>query len=260
VGRVLLFISLVIPLLEAQNARPVITLMPIEGIDAEEGRLVESLIRSYLSEYGDVRAPGENTFTAETLDSRRNYTITANVTTEGENRVLVIFIDAGAPETANTYTHPYRSTGELALELRSLLETAFTPVREDGEVRAEPLSEIRILGSWRGEPGISMIRLYRGGQGTVIFSSGARMTLYYSIADNVLTLRQVSPNADRYYYPLPYEQARILSEEAEPMVWELRLYGGGSVLRGLKYITVYRAGENRAVPETREVEWIRGPR
>jgi hypothetical protein len=173
-----------------------------------------------------------------------------------------MFIENGTSGRANTYTRPYRGAGELALTLRSVLETAFAPVREEGDAQAEVLSENRLIGSWRGEPGIVMIRLYRGGRGTAVFSSGARMTLSYTIEDGLLTLRQVSPNSEGYYYPLPYEQARLLSEEAGPMIWEFRLYGGGSVLRGLKYATVYRAGEGEAalIPEIQEVEWTRGPR
>jgi hypothetical protein len=144
-----------------------------------------------------------------------------------------------------------------------MLEAAFI-LPADGRpdpVPAENITESRIMGSWKGESGIEMIRLYRGGRGMAVFSSGAQMALSYAIEDNVLTVRQVSPNSERYYYPLPYETARALSAGAEPMIWELRLYGRGSVLRGFKTVTgFHRDGdETELVPEIRAVEWTKGP-
>jgi hypothetical protein len=90
-----------------------------------------------------------------------------------------------------------------------------------------------------------------------IFSSGAQMSLSYEIKDNALLIRQVSPNSERYYYPLPYETARQLSAGAQPMTWELRLYGRGSLLRGTKSAPALRDGE--LVTETGDVEWTKGP-
>jgi hypothetical protein len=131
--------------------------------------------------------------------------------------------------------------------------------------------EESIVGTWRGEPGIAMVRLRRGGQGIAVFSSGAQMNLLYSIEDNALTVVQDSPNTERYYQrqgassvTLPYLVARRLADEAKPMRWELSLYEKGTVLKGLKTVSVIRYDLGRILEITHgtieEVEWMRAGR
>jgi hypothetical protein len=63
------------------------------------------------------------------------------------------------------------------------------------------------------------------------------MSIRYQIQDNTLYIVQHSPNSERYYHPVPYSIARQLVELAEPMSWELKLFGGGASLRGQKTAT-----------------------
>ncbi|MDR1899668.1 MAG: hypothetical protein LBQ55_06650, partial [Treponema sp.] len=108
-------------------------------------------------------------------------------------------------------------------------------------------------------------RLQRGGRGVAVFSSGAQMVLSWVIDNNTLRIQQISPNSERFYHPLPYETARQAAEGSEPMVWELSLFEGGTVLRGLRINTALRLEGNRVVEfipngDIRKVEWTRAAR
>jgi hypothetical protein len=88
------------------------------------------------------------------------------------------------------------------------------------------------------------------------------MVLSYVIENNVLKITQVSPNSERFYYPLPQETARQLAAGAEPMSWELSLYQQGTMLAGVRLSTAVRMEGNQAVEllpggDVREVIWTR---
>jgi hypothetical protein len=255
---VLIFMGLILSGLGAQNNKPVIRLMPFSmaGIGADEEHLLDSLIRSYLSDFGEVIG-----YFSNTDDLFSNYTVSGSLRIEEDGYILDMDVGNTATGEVKSYSYSYKSAGELALKARSMLESVFItlPERQQDPVEAETINESRITGSWKGEAGIEMIRLYRGGRGMAIFSSGAQMALSYTVENNTLIIGQVSPNSERYYYPLSYERARILSESAAPMVWELRLFRQGSVLSGRKVTTGFSADGNELIPETRDVEWTRGP-
>jgi hypothetical protein len=174
--------------------------------------------------------------------------------------------NTGTGENAS-FTMTGKSIGELALKARSLVAAAFSVEQERSPFREEPpldLKEATVLGTWRGEPGIEMIRFQRMGRGIAIFSSGAQMALSWGIEDNILKVKQLSPNADRYYHPLPYAVALRLAEKAEPMIWELRLYDNGNILRGLKTFTGVRSERESLIEliprEMQNVEWVKAGR
>jgi hypothetical protein len=176
-------------------------------------------------------------------------------------------------DLSNTYTgetiqfsSTHRTTSELALKTRSLVQLAMESSRPGGEdagetEEAEALSENLVIGRWRGDAGIEMVRLQGGGTGLAIFSSGAQMNIRYQIQDNTLYIVQISPNSERYYHPVPYGIARQLVELAEPMSWEFRLFGGGMSLRGQKTATaVEYSGEtivNLHQGTVRDAEWTK---
>jgi hypothetical protein len=269
----LIFIGAFCFRLPAQT-RPVIKILPfsIEGIGADEGLLLESLIHSYLADIGEVinyfpmKADSfvENQSVIDSWTKIPNYTVSGSVHLDKDNRVLRMDVGDMAAGTVNSYSYSYKSAGELALKTRSMLENAFpaekSPERRQNIPLPENINENRVMGSWRGETGIEMVRLHRGGRGTAVFSSGAQMALAYVIENNTLKVRQVSPNSDRYYHPLPQETAKKIAAGAEPMTWELKLYERGSALRGLKSFTGLRT-ENDSTElvqgETLEIEWIR---
>jgi hypothetical protein len=275
----ILFAALILAPLGAQENKPVIKLNPlfIEGIGIEESRLIESLIQSYLSDMGEVinyfdaaLDPNSLSNSGNALDSWTripDYTVTGTIHMERDSRIFALeFLNTRTGQTWS-FTSIYKSTGELALKARSILESAFAAgdfgAEKKPEAVPEPVSEGRIVGTWRGEPGIEMIRLQRGGRGVAVFSSGAQMVLSYSIEGNTLRVWQVSPNSERFYYPQPYEIAKELAAGAEPMNWELSLYRGGTVLGGVKITTGVQFEGGALVKllpggDIREVEWTRG--
>jgi hypothetical protein len=266
-------------LLEAQENKPVIKLNPlfIEGIGIEESRLIESLIQSYLSDIGEVINYFDASLQADPFAGAGNaldswtripdYTVTGTIHLERDSHIFALELLNTRTGQTWSFTSIYKSTGELILKARSILESAFAAggagERVKPERLPEPISESRIVGTWRGETGIEMIRLQQGGRGVAIFSSGAQMVLSYIIEGDTLRIWQVSPNSERFYYPLPYEAARELAAGAEPMAWELSLYRGGTALGGLKIATGVQFDGNRVVQllpggDVREVEWTRG--
>jgi hypothetical protein len=274
-----LFTVLFLPVLEAQENKPIIKLNPlfIEGIGAEESRLIESLIQSYLSDIGEVVNYFDAALAPELLETAGNsfdswnqipdYTVTGTIHLERDSRIFLLELLNTRTGKTYSFTSIYKTTGELVLKARSILETAFAAggfeAGEKPEALPGPISEGQIVGTWRGEEGIEMIRLQRGGRGVAVFSSGAQMVLSYVIEDKTLRVWQVSPNSEWFYYPLPYEAARALAAGAEPMAWELSLYSAGTVLGGIKIATGVQLEGNQVLKllpggDIREVEWIRG--
>jgi hypothetical protein len=245
-----------------QEYKPLIEFVPLafQGIETEEARIIESLIRSYLADRGGVITGGG----PAARDFVPDYSISGRVSLERDGWVFVLTIAKSASGERIDYTSVHKTTGELVLRAKSLVETAFSEGVETAfpvENRAEPLTERGILGTWWGDPGIEMIHLYRNGRGTAILSSGALMRLEYVIEDDVLKVIQSSPNMERFYHPLPYKVARQLAAEAEPMRWELLLFNGGTLLRGIKIATEVRYREEAILEllpgSARDAEWTR---
>lgn len=245
-------------LLRAQDVKPVVSIhgLTAEGLGAEEGRIIETLIASYVSALDLVISEDAET------DQNSDYTLSGRIALERDNRILTLEIRKKQTGETNSYTSVYKNTGEMVLALRSMIESAFTGRRETApEEAAELLAEGKIAGTWRGDAGIEVIRLQQGGKGFAIFSSGARMELRYVIENNTLRVSQSSPNAEWFYHPVPYGVAKALVISAEPMRWELALYRKGTVLRGIKITTAVRYERDEVLEllpgSAREAEWIR---
>ncbi|MDR2110095.1 MAG: hypothetical protein LBP32_02170 [Spirochaetaceae bacterium] len=266
-GRLVFLASgLLIPrFMDGQEPKPVIALVPFEtrGLSPGEGRIIESLIRSYITDLGDrfflLDTAGEG-------GPPPDYIISGSVSLEEDGRVLMLSIREGGTGKTVYAASTYKSAGELALRAKSLVETAFLSRAEDysQEERAEPMTEAAVAGTWRGDRGIELVHLRRDGGGVAIFSSGARMRLRYVIEDNTLKVIQNSPNTERFYHPVPYGVARRLVEEADPMRWELLLFNNGALLRGIKVTTGARYEGDRVLellPHTAEsAEWVKAGR
>ena len=245
----------------SQEQKPLIQLNPffIEGMGFEESRFIESLLRSYLSDMGVLDG---SSFASRAPD----YTITGNIRLAQDGHIFLLEITDTRTGERYSVTSVHKSTGELALKARSVLESAFSAGGMETEKKSaspsEQLHENLVVGIWKGEAGIEMVRLQHGGRGVAIFSSGAQMVLSYIIENNILKIQQISPNQERFYYPLPQETARQIAASAEPVSWELSLYQQGSVLSGIKLSTGIRL-ENGIVVEllpagdVREVVWTK---
>jgi hypothetical protein len=273
----------------AQDEKPVIRVesFTFEGLRPQESQIIKTLFLSYLNSLGTIiypadddpgTAPGERAgiFEPENIP---HFTFSARVVFDRDFRHLAVTVGNLRSGEISSFNATYRTTGELVLRARAFMESVLvfgipapgtaSLIMENtaggmegrGEIRSESLDERRIAGTWRGDHGIEMVRLQGGGRGMAIFSSGAQMELIYTIADNTLFITQNSANQERFYHPLPYQVAKILAVQADPMRWEFLLYDNGATLRGI-YITTTARYEGEQVLElipnsARESGWTR---
>jgi hypothetical protein len=276
----------------AQTGKPFVLVSPlvIEGLSVDEARIVETLIYSYINNLGEIFMSGESVEEVDVSSNEQDgripdYTFSGSVTQTADGLLLTLEIGGVGTGERASLKSSYKTTGELALNARSMVEAVFVgrvPAIVSGSVgggmkegspserpdEGERLTEGGLVGAWKGEPGIAIIRLRRGGQGIAVFSSGAQMNLLYSIENNTLYVVQNSPNKEGYYQrqetsskPLPYLVIKRLSEEAKPIRWELLLYDNGTVLRGIKKSSVIRNELEKRLEishgTVQDVEWIR---
>jgi len=245
----------------AQEARPVIRFTPfVSQVSVEETRFIESLIQSYISDAGELIFSYDDIpldaylsgggFLPGSWNKTPDYVLSGSIYLERKIRIFTLEIRNTHTNEITKTTTEHKTAGDLVLRSRSLVENIIKfPViseKESTAVNETPriITENSIAGTWRGEPGIEIIRLQSGGRGTAFFSSGAQMNLSYAIEGNTLKIWQNSPNTERFYYPNPPEIAKLLSERAEPMRWEFMLYSGGNRLRGIKISTEIRVLQN----------------
>jgi hypothetical protein len=276
-------LTLGLAFVEADDSKPVIKLMPFtsQGIGIEEARFIESLIQSYITDIGEVILYFDTSVSAlSPLNSAEepvlmgmdyvhppDYILSGSINIDQDNRVLALEIQKTQTGETSLYVSVHKTTSELALKARSLVETVFTaPVEAatPNEAPPEAASEGKLLGTWRGDTGVELVRLQRNGIGMAILSSGAQMNLSYSIEGDAIRVIQTSPNTERFYHPLPFSIARELAAYAEPTMWVFSLYDNGTALRGIKTATSVRYEGNtilEILPNTiKEAEWIKSSR
>jgi hypothetical protein len=267
----------------ADDNKPVIQFMPFtsQGISSEEARFIESLIQSYITDIGDISYLDSSVSAFSSSDSEDgpylmamdyirppDYILSGSINTDQDNRVLALEIQNSRTGETSLYIAVHKTTSELALKTRSLVETVFNLLPEEAEILhetvPEPVTEAKLLGTWRGDTGIELVRLQRGGNGLAIFSSGAQMALSYTVEGHNVRIVQTSPNTEFFYHPLPFTAARKLAANAEPMTWVFSLYDNGTALRGIRSGSSVRSEGNTVVefiPHTVwEAEWIKSSR
>jgi hypothetical protein len=257
--------------LMAEDGKPVIRFVPftIEGLGPEEARFLSTLIQSYATDIGEVDlqlAEGE-TGEPAVSDSPPDFILSGSIVVDQDSRTLSMKIVKSETGETVYHTSTHKTTTELTLKVRSLVEAAFSSGfggTFQETMRQETLTDGKILGTWRGDAGLEIVRIQGGGTAMAILSSGAQMNFVYKIEDNTLKLTQTSPNRARFYHPMPYDVARELSALAEPWRYELFLSDNGAVLRGIKTSTGVVYGDNGGVEfvpgSSREAEWIKSSR
>jgi hypothetical protein len=274
-----LFSTLCTALAGADDSNPVIELTPfvVDGLGPEEARFISALVQSYVADIGEVveryDPPPDGggqadpySITARTAP-RPDFILSGSITVDQDSRVLALKVTRTDTGEAIYHTSSHKTTTDLTLKVRSLVEAVFSTGLNGTfheEVPQEIMTEGKILGTWRGDAGVEIVRLQRGGTGIAILSSGAQMSLIYKIEDNSLRIFQVSQNTERFYHPMPFTIAREMSVRAEPWQYELFLYEDGATLRGIKTFTdvVYEdARILQLLPgSVREAEWTKTPR
>jgi hypothetical protein len=250
--------------LAAQTQKPLIELNSFyaEGLGDGEARLIGNLVQSYLSDFGEVISPTP----AESPQSGRlpDFIVSGSIYLEKDMFKFVLEVHNAATQETSSLTLDIRSMSELVLKARSLVQTAFSSEIEVARSTASiGMSEKQIIGTWRGERGVELIRLYNSGRGIAAYSSGVRMNLSWDIAGQTLTVQQISPNVERFYFDFPPETVTRFVEQAEPIRWELGIFGNGNILRGERIFTTLGVpgeipGDTEFIFGQREaVEWTK---
>jgi hypothetical protein len=262
--------------LGADELGPIIEFMPfvIDGLGPEEARFISALIQSYVADIGEVArrydpSPEEISGTDPAPEGTRkpDFILSGSITAVQDNQILALKVVKTETGEAVYHSSSHKTTSDLTLKVRSLVEAVFSAgLNEafDREIPREIISEGKIWGTWRGDAGVEIVRLQRGGAGIAILSSGAQMNLSYRIEDNTLKIFQMSENTERFYHPMPFVIARELSIRAEPWQYEFSLYEDGTVLRGIKKFTDVVYDDTRIMEllpgSVREAEWIKTSR
>lgn len=289
VKRVLfLFLSLS-SIASAQDSRPVVALLPFESVDtsAAEKKTVENLVQSYVSELGDFRlvtqadrekALSEQEFAAAVNDPSQNrasdanslltahFLLSGSIGTLGDERVLTLEAVKVKTGEKKSVSSIYKSMSDLALGVRSLVLRVFerNDAASNSQKTASVVKEENLVGTWRGDRGIELVRIFRGGKAFAVFTSGAQMELSYRIDGSEIRFTQTSRNVARFYHPVPYAVALDLVKIARPMEWDFRLAEDGSSLKGTKTATAV-AYEGSKIKEIikeakRDAEWTKSDR
>jgi hypothetical protein len=254
--------------LGADEWKMIVLVHPLEreNVEIEESSFVESLLYSYISAMSDIEVLlEEDRQTEKNVD----YELFGNLSNDEDSTVITLNVKNSATGEIVAYTSAHKSSSEMVLKLRSIVQTLFhePAVAADGPsapAEAEEITLNAIVGLWRADTGIEMINFQRDGTMIAFFSSGERMSLKFTIEGNVLKVIQNSPNRERYYQGLSYDIVRELTQKAQPLYFELQLFDSGLTLRGKRIETSAATGPNGEIRLTHntehETEWKRHTR
>lgn len=273
----------------AQMNRPVLAVLPFYAPKElqNEGFQIEKLVQSYITELNLFRliATGDrdrilsewefsvNDSLTDVSNTQKlgsllsaDYLLQGSLGTLGNSYILsleVIKIRSGEKISFSS-VEPH--VDMLSSNLKTLLAKTFMQQTNSAsyvgmETKSAIGSEKDILGTWRGDKGIELVRLLPGGSGQAIFTSGARMDLKYTVENGILTVYQISANTERYYHPVPYKIAQGLVSLAKPMRWIFSELNNKLVLKGKKISTAVRYDGDQLLEvihdSERDAEWVR---
>ncbi len=113
-----------------------------------------------------------------------------------------------------------------------------------------------IAGTWKGEEMIEKVLLLRGGKGFVIYKNGASMNVDVTASGNsVRIVQNCKPNAS-FFPEIPRQDALKKAADAEPIEWNLMLYG--DTLHGKKTTLTQEKGAGSKIERGDiEVTWTK---
>jgi hypothetical protein len=259
-ARISLLLLLTSVALSADEWKAIVLVHPLEreNIEIEESSFVETLLYSYISAMNDIEVLLEEDRQAE---NNVDYELFGSLNNDGDSTVITLNVKNLATGEIVAYTSTHKNSSEMVLKLRSIVQTLFhAPTAMSSvnvpsvPVEAESITLNAIVGLWRADGGIEMVNFQRDGTAIAFFSSGERMSLKFTIEDNVLKVIQNSPNRERYYQGLPYDIVRELTQKAQPLYFELQLFDNGLSLRGKRIETTAITGPNGEIQLTHNTE------
>jgi hypothetical protein len=254
--------------LPAEEGKTTVLARPLEreNIGIDDASFIESLLYSYLAAMSDITVLLEE----DAADGRPvDYELFGSLSRDEQNDRITLHLKRRKTNDIVSHTSAHKNNADMALKLRSIVQTLFREPAAGGANGAAPvgpeeMTPDAVAGLWRADNGIELVNFQRDGTGIAFFSSGERMSLKFTIEDNVLKVIQNSPNRERYYQGLPYELVRELTLTAQPLYFELQLFDNGAALRGKRIETTaaQEAGKKIRLSHNteRETEWKRNTR
>ncbi|MDR1230992.1 MAG: hypothetical protein LBK61_06275 [Spirochaetaceae bacterium] len=239
-----------------------------ENVEIEESTFIESLLYSYISAMNNIEVLLEEDGRAE---KNVLYELFGSLNNDGDNTIITLNVKNLASGEIVAYTSAHKNSSEMVLKLRSIVLSLFedpasaVPANDPlSPAIAEQVTLNAVVGLWRAESGIEMVNFQRDGTTIAFFSSGERMSLKFTIEGNVLKIIQNSPNRERYYQGPSQDIIRELTQNAQPLYFELQLFDNGQTLRGKRIETAASVGPNGKIFLTHntehETEWKRHTR
>jgi hypothetical protein len=239
-----------------------------ENVEIEESSFIESLLYSYIAAMNDIEVLLEEDGRAE---QNVLYELFGSLNNDGDSTIITLSVKNLASGEVVAYSSAHKNSSEMVLKLRSIVQSLFiepvlavTANGPPSQVEAEQVTLNAVAGLWRADNGIEMVNFQRDGTTIAFFSSGERMSLRFTIEDNVLKVIQNSPNRERYYQGLSNDIVRELTRNAQPLYFELQLFDNGLTLRGKRIETTATADPNGKIQLTHntehETEWKRHTR
>uniref|UniRef100_A0A7C3E697 Uncharacterized protein n=1 Tax=Gracilinema caldarium TaxID=215591 RepID=A0A7C3E697_9SPIR len=273
----------------AQVKQPVLAVLPFSASQElrNEGLQIEKLVQSYITELdlfkliatndrdrllsewefsvNDSLTDASNTQKLGNLLSA-DFLLQGNLGVLGSSYILTLEVIKVKTGEKISFSSIEPNLDILSTNLKTLIAKTFMQQTDSvktasTETQKSIGSETEILGTWRGDKGIEIVRLLPGGAGQAIFTSGARMDLRYAIENGNLIVYQISPNTERYYHPLPYKVAHQLVSLAKPMRWIFSDLTNTMILKGKKISTAVRYDGDQLLEvihdSQRDAEWVR---
>jgi hypothetical protein len=253
---------------EERKAGVLIHPLARENVEIEESSFIESLLYSYIAAMNDIEVLLEEDGRAE---KNVLYELFGSLNNDGDSTIITLSVKNLASGEVTAYSSAHKNSSEMVLKLRSIVQSLFiepvSAVTANGppsQVEAEQVTLNAVVGLWRADNGIEMVNFQRDGTTIAFFSSGERMSLRFTIEDNVLKVIQNSPNRERYYQGLSNDIVRELTRNAQPLYFEFQLFDNGLTLRGKRIETTASTGPNGNIQLTHntehETEWKRHTR
>ncbi|HUX49416.1 MAG TPA: hypothetical protein VMW73_01400 [Spirochaetia bacterium] len=119
-----------------------------------------------------------------------------------------------------------------------------------------------VAGTWKGDKGITSVRIGTDGRASAEIADGNSMKLNVTIEGDQIVVLQDEPNAPKMYLPFfPYSVAVQIVDLARPMSWTFRLTRNHETLTGTKQTSFFRIDRGTVVSVdntySRPAEWQR---
>lgn len=223
------------------------------GISPNELRAFVDMVSAYLAELKGFRLQGEETgIDPHEPLAEADIVVSAHISQVADGLSLEMTLVENGGGNRLMARGSFLSMNELALKsrqfTRNLLTSEFSDGQEDRELDSVhdaalptpshgPLLLSSFVGTWRGDRGISKVRIYQDGSGVATLSSGITMKLKCAIGPEGLVVEQDQENSYLFYVSKAYPRdvAQKIARQARPMRWVFSPSADLSQLNGIKF-------------------------